>query len=124
MDTLLVTVDCLGESFDLGLPAEAPISEFLSLLVEACGQPLLERHAPADEWELAFYGGTALPITNSLQGCGVIAGMRLVLQNQGTQEHLVSRPVSGQVQVFPYLPDNMDAEGPRVHWIREDLFSE
>ncbi len=123
MSTLLVTVDCLGESFDLGLPAAAPISEFLANLLEACGQTLPEGAVPAEEWELAFYGGTALPMTSSLLGCGVIDGMRLVLKHMGTQEILVSRPISGRVHVFPYL-DSADAEGPRVHWIREDLFSE
>jgi hypothetical protein len=124
MHTILVTVDCLGESFDFGLPAEAAISDFLPFLVEACGQPLPEGHMPAEDWELAFYGGAALPSASSLQSCGVIDGMRLALQNQGTLESTRSRPVTGQVQVFPYQPGNTDAEGPRVHWIREDLFSE
>ena len=121
MDILLVTVDCLGESVDLGLPAEVPMNEFLSLLLEACGQILPEGPAPPDEWELALYGGAPLPLTSSLQSCGIIDGMRLVLQHPGTLEGVVSRPVTGQVHVFPYLPEGADTEGPRVHWIREDL---
>lgn len=121
MRTLLVTVDCLSESFDLGLPTEAPISDFLSLLLEACGQPLLENHALTEEWELALYGGATLPMNRSLQSCGVVDGMRLVLQNLGTLEGSVSRPVTGQVRVFPYPPGSTEADGPRVHWVHENL---
>jgi hypothetical protein len=121
MDILLVTVDCLGKSFDFGLPAEPPISEFFSPLLEACGKILPDGRSLADEWELAFYGGAALPITSSLRSCGVIDGMQLVLNNLGTLEGIIYRPFTGQVHVFPYPPDNTNSEGPRIHWIREDL---
>jgi hypothetical protein len=120
MHTLLVTVDCLGEHVDLGLPAEVPISEFLPILVEACGQILAEDAAAVEEWELALYGGTALPTTSSLQSCNVVDGMRLVLQHLGTLESVAGPPITGRVHVFPYLPGSTDPDGPRVHWIRED----
>lgn len=124
MQTLLVTVDYLGERLDLGLPAEAPIHEFLPTLIEIFGIAQPQSQPPAEEWELTLYGGGALPAAHSLQSSGVIDGMRLELRNQGTVESVVSRPVSGRVRVFPYPPDNADAGGPRVHWIHKDLFNE
>lgn len=124
MQALLVTVDYLGESLDLGLPAEAPIYEFLPTLIEVFGIAQPEVTSLAEEWELTLYGGGALPAAHSLQSSGVIDGMRLALRNQGTMENVVSRPISGRVHVFPYPPDNAAAEGPRVHWIHKDLFNE
>jgi hypothetical protein len=122
--TLLVTVDYLDESLDLGLPAEAPISEFLPTLIEVFGIVQPEVSSPAEEWELTRYGGEELPAAHTLQNSGVIDGMRLALRNQGTVENVVSRPISGRVHVFPYPPDTADTGGPRVHWIHKDLFNE
>ncbi len=123
MRTVLVTVDYLNESLDLGLPAEVPISEFLPILLEMCGLTRQEAAPLSEQWELA-YGSAALSITRSLQSYGVVDGMRLMLRRPAAQETAVSMPVPGRVQVLPYSPANAQSEGPRVHWIREDLLNQ
>jgi hypothetical protein len=124
MHTLLVTVDYLHESLDLGLPAEVPISEFLPTLLELCGLAQQEAAPPSEDWELALYGGATLPATSSLQNCGVIDGMRLALQNLGTLETVTRPPISGQGHMFPYSSASLGTEGPRMYWVHEDLFNE
>lgn len=124
MHTLLVTVDYLHESFDLGLSADVPIREFLPILLEVCGLAQHGAELPFEDWELAHYSGAALPRTSSLQSCGVVDGMRLILRNRGMQESLETVPIAGRVHVFPYPPANADSGGPRVHWVHKDLMNE
>ena len=122
MRSVLVTVDYLNESMDLGLPAEAPISEFLPILLEMWGLARQEVSPPSDQWELA-YGSAALSVTRSLQSYGVVDGMRLTLR-MPVQERAAPLPGMGRVQVLPYSPAAAQSEGPRVHWVQEDLLNQ
>ncbi|HEY7348380.1 MAG TPA: EsaB/YukD family protein [Ktedonobacterales bacterium] len=123
MHTLLVTVDYLNDSLDLALSAEAPLSELLPILLEVCG--LAQREASSsEEWELTLYGGEALPLTRSLEGCGVFDGTRLVLKRAAAQESTMNLRLPGRVHVFPYPPATSETEGPRVRWIHDDPLNE
>lgn len=123
MNVLLVTVNYLDHSVDLGLPADLPISSFLPTVLEICGLAQSGTPPSYEEWELVPSGGTALPMTSSLERCGVLDGAYLVLRVAASTEIEVSERQAGRVYVPAYPSINADPGAPVVNWIRDDLFT-
>ena len=124
MNVLLVTVNCLDHSVDLGLPADLPIGRFLPMLLEVCGLAPSGTPDSDEEWELVPFGGDVLPIAASLERCGVLDGARLVLRVAASTEIEVSERQSGRAYMPAYPSINADPGAPIVNWIRDDLFTE
>jgi hypothetical protein len=123
MNVLLTTVNYLDHCVDLGLPADLPISSFLPALLEICELTPSGTLDASEEWELAPFGGTAFPMTNSLESCGVLDGAYLVLRVAASTEFEVSERQSGRAYVPAYSSIDTDPGAPVVNWIRDDLFT-
>jgi len=74
-----VTVVGAGKRIDVGLPAAAPIGEYSAGLAILCGQGSHGPLPPA--WSLAVAGGEPLPLSASLEECGVLDGQVLYLRD-------------------------------------------
>lgn len=123
MSVILVTVNCLDHSVDLGLPAELPISSFLPMLLEVCGLARTGTADPDEEWELAHFGGGVIPRTSSLENCGVLDGAHLALRVAASTETDARSRAPDRGYVPAYLSFDADPGGPIVNWVRDDLFT-
>jgi type VII secretion system (Wss) protein YukD len=118
MRTVLVTIENTSGSVDLALPLDVPIMELLPPLVAACSPPQTGAFGVGGlSLALGTSDGGPFAAQRTLADCGVVDGMRLLLQEEDAWRRRAS---TVQTQLLPQdIPSSTQTGGIGIHWSRD-----
>ncbi|HEX5439955.1 MAG TPA: EsaB/YukD family protein [Ktedonobacterales bacterium] len=125
MRTVLVTITGPEREVDCEIPGDAPISELLPLLMDACGLDTpasggSSSSALTATWALGLESGPLFPMDKSLIACGVVDGARLLLRSRESRRMEAPPLAAAHAAPDEVLPSPATG-GIGVHWNREGL---